>query len=173
MRYLGVDPGGKGALALYSPPIKARKDAPAVPLGLSVWDMPVNEVTVGKSKRTRIDIAGLDALLGDICMLGDPDMIVVEQVGGMPGQASGFAFGFGVGILHTCLTLRKLRFEVVTPTKWKKEVKAPKDKKEAAVRAEEIFPEHRHLFRNTDARNGLRPDRAEAALLAYYAATVR
>lgn len=174
MRVLGIDPGGNGALALYSPPIKAKDGAPAIPAVLDVWDMPVNEITVGGSKRKRIDVLGVDALLEEIGWLGDIDRILIELVGGMPGQASGFAFGFGVGALHAILTMRKQPFEVVTPTKWKKEVKAPKDKKEAVVRAEELFPEHRAKFRNHETgRGGLRPDRAEAALLAYYGATVR
>lgn len=175
MRVLGIDPGGSGAFALYSPPVKARQGAPAVPACLDAWDMPVNEVTIGGKKRNRIDVLGIDALLDTICMLGEPDRIVIEQVGGMPGQASGFAFGYSVGALHAVLTMRRLSFEVVTPTKWKREVKAPKDKKEAMVRAEELFPQHRHLWRYT-AKNGkaaTRPDRAEAALLAYYGATVR
>lgn len=175
MRVLGIDPGGNGALALYSSPVRGGGGAPFVPAMLEVWDMPVNEVTVGGTKRKRIDVAGVDELLDAICVLGNPDRIVIEQVGGMPGQASGFAFGFGVGALHAVLILRKLPFETVTPTKWKKEVKAPKDKKEAVVRAEEIFPQHRALFRDTTktTKGALRPDRAEAALLAFYGATVR
>lgn len=173
MRFLGIDPGGNGAFALYSPPVRDKGGAPFVPATLEAWDMPVNEVTVGGSKRKRIDVAGVNELLDAICLLGEPDRIVVEQVGGMPGQAGGFAFGYGVGALHAILTMRKLPFEVVPPTKWKKAVKAPKDKKEAVVRAEELFPHHRALFRDTTktTKGALRPDRAEAALLAYYAAT--
>ena len=175
MRVLGIDPGGSGALALYSLPVRGKGDALFVPATLEAWDMPVNEITVGGSKRKRIDVAGVNELLDEICLLGDPDRIVIEQVGGMPGQASGFAFGFGVGALHAVLIMRKLVFETVTPTKWKKEVKAPKDKKEAVARAEELFPSHRALFRDTTktAKGALRPDRAEAALLAFYGATVR
>lgn len=175
MRVIGIDPGGNGALALYVPPVKARKDAPALPALLMCYDMPVNEVTVGGTKRKRLDVLGLDALLGDMLLSGDIDRIVIEQVGGMPGQASGFAFGFGVGALHAVLTMRRLPFETVTPGKWKKEVKAPKDKKEAMVRAEELFPDHRGQWRYkaTNGKDATRPDRAEAALLAYYGATVR
>ena len=175
MRVLGIDPGGGGAFALYCTAVKARGDAPATPLTLEAWDMPVNDATVGGTTRKRIDIAGVNELLDTICMLGDPDKIVIEQVNAMPKQSGMFAFGFGVGVLHAVLTLRKLPFVTVTPTQWKREVKAPKDKKEAMVRAEELFPSHRHLWRY-QASNGkaaTRPDRAEAALLAYYGATVR
>jgi hypothetical protein len=170
--FIGIDPGGTGAIALYVPPIKARKGAPAIPHVLRVWDMPVNEITVSKTKRKRIDVIGLERVFDDICLIDDPKMVVVEQVGGMPGQASGFAFGFGVGALHAVLTLKRIRFEVVTPAKWKKDVKAPKDKKEAAYRAEEIFPDNRDLWRILKGnRESLRHDRAEAVLLAYWAST--
>jgi len=174
--FIGIDPGGTGAIALYVPPIKARKGAPAVPHFLRVWDMPVNEITVNKTKRKRIDVIGLEQVFDNICLIDDPKMVVVEQVGGMPGQASGFAFGFGVGALHAVLIMKRLPFEIVTPGKWKKDVKAPKDKKEAAVRAEELFPDARSFFRvRSNARGGkevLRHDRAEAVLLAYYASTL-
>lgn len=173
--YLGIDPGGTGAIALYVPPIKGRKGAPAAPAVLAAWDMPINEITVGGTKRKRIDVIGLNDLLDEICLLQNPDKIIVEQVGGMPGQASGFAFGFGVGALHAVLLMKRLPFEVVTPGKWKKEVKAPKDKKEAAYRAEELFPDGRHIWRvpGRGGKETLRHDRAEAILLAYYASTTR
>ena len=170
--FIGIDPGGTGAIALYVPPIKARKGAPAVPHFLRVWDMPVNEITVNKTKRKRIDVIGLEQVFDNICLIDEPKMVVVEQVGGMPGQASGFAFGFGVGALHAVLTLKRIRFEVVPPSKWKKDVKAPKDKKEAAYRAEEIFPDNRDLWRTLKGnRESLRHDRAEAVLLAFWAST--
>jgi hypothetical protein len=171
--FLGIDPGGTGAIALYVPPIKARKGAPAIPHIINAWDMPVNEITVSKTKRKRLDVIGLSDLLDEICMLQNPDKIIVEQVGGMPGQASGFAFGFGVGALHAVLIMKRFPFEVVTPGKWKKDVKAPKDKKEAAVRAEELFPDARPLWRpvGRGGKEVMRHDRAEAVLLAYWAST--
>lgn len=184
MRVLGIDPGGTGALALYAPGIPERtvnaKSAfavPEVPETLHVWDMPTNEVTVGSTKRKRLDMLGLLELFDNLCLAGAPDRILVEQVGGMPGQASGFAFGFGVGALHMALTCRGLRFDVVTPTMWKKAIKAPKDKAEAVVRAEELLPAFRDRWRvphkTQRGKTVVRPDRAEAALLAYYGATVR
>ena len=176
MRYIGIDPGSSGAIALYSPPVKGRGAAPAVPASLSVWDIPHDDVKVGRSVRKRIDVVGLDDLLADIFMLGDADRIVVEEVGAMPKQAGMFAFGFGVGVVHSVLRLRRIKFETVTPTVWKREVKlASKDKGLAIARAEEVFPDCRHLWRDNSKSAGgkLRPDRAEAALMAYYAATVR
>lgn len=54
-----------------------------------------------------------------------------------------------------------------------KDVKAPKDKKEAAVRAEELFPDARPLWRpvGRGGKEVARHDRAEAVLLAYWAST--
>lgn len=171
MRVLGIDPGGSGALALYSPPAP-HLGAPAY---LEAWDIPTNKVTVGGSKRDRVDIVGLDGLLSDICMLGEPDRIVIEKVGAMPKQSGMFAFGYGVGLVHGALRLRKMVFEEVPPSQWKKAVKAPAEKSEAIVRAEELFPGYRHLWRYkaTNGKDATRPDRAEAALIAYYGATCR
>lgn len=171
MLVLACDPGAEGAWALYATAIKPRREAPGMPAVLWTWDMPVNIVTVGKAKRKRLDIAGVAELLDQIMVLGTPDRIILEEVNAMPKQSGMFAFGFGVGVLHAVLTLRKLPFETVPASKWKREVKAPRDKREAVVRAEEVFPSYRHLFRNGEGRGGLRPDRAEAALLAYYGAT--
>ena len=178
MRYIGIDPGAEGAVALFSPGEKASRGAPAIPLMLSVWDLPFNPVKVGATQRKRLDVVGFSELLDDIFMLGDADRIVIEQVAAMPKQSGMFAFGYGVGLLHATMRLRKLVFEEVPPSVWKKAVKAPtgekaKNKALAIGRAEELFPEHRHLWRDTSktAAGKLRPDRAEAALLAYYAAT--
>lgn len=173
LRVLGIDPGGAGALALYTPGWKATKDAPAIPASLVIYDMPADEVTVGRSKRRRVNVLALDDLVAEMLLLGPLDKVVIEQVGGMPGQASGFAFGYGVGLLHAVFRLRRIPLEVVTPAKWKKDVKAPRDKREAVVRAEELMPQFRDQFIGTGKRGGTRPDRAEAALLAYWGATCR
>lgn len=170
LRVLGIDPGGSGALALYSPGWEATRSAPAVPAYLNVMDMPTDTVTVGKTKRQRINVLTLDEVVSDILMFGPVDKVVIEQVGGMPGQASGFAFGYGVGLLHAVFKLRRIPFELVTPSKWKKDIKVPKDKREAVVRAEELMPEFRDQF-ITPGKRAARPDRAEAALLAYWGAT--
>jgi hypothetical protein len=143
-----------------------------------VWDLPFNTMKVGRTERKRLDVVGFDEVLNDVMTLGLVDRIVIEQVAAMPKQSGMFAFGYGVGLIHATLRLRKLVFEEVPPSTWKKAVKAPTGEKKAnkalAIgRAEELFPAHRHLWRDTDktAKGRLRPDRAEAALLAYYAAT--
>jgi hypothetical protein len=173
MIYIGIDPGADGAIALFAPGKKASRGAPAIAATLSVWDLPTNKVMVGATARKRLDVVGFSELLDDIFLIEDPDRIVIEQVNAMPKQSGMFAFGYGVGLLHATMKLRKLTFEEVPASKWKRELKAPKDKAHAIARAEEIFPEHRHLWRYkaTNGKDATRPDRAEAALLAYYAAT--
>ena len=178
MIYIGIDPGADGAIALFAPGKKASHGAPAIPLSLMTWDLPFNTVKVGNTQRKRLDVVGFSELLDDIFLIEEPDRIVIEQVAAMPKQSGMFAFGYGVGLVHATLRLRKLGFEEVPPSVWKKAVKAPtgektKNKALAIGRAEELFPEHRHLWRDTSktAAGKPRPDRAEAALLAYYAAT--
>ena len=166
----GIDPGATGAWAVMMRGGK-QPNGEASPDMLLVKDMPISTVEVGGKSRKRIDILGVDDLIDGLLIIATPDRVVMEQVGGQTAQsaASGFEFGVGVGILRALLTVRRLKPEFVTPSQWKKAVKAPKEKRDAVARADELFPDHRHLFRNTEARGGVRPDRAEAALLAYWA----
>ena len=163
MTVLGIDPGLNGALALYVSPNSLSH------ANLLVWDMPTQQVTVNKSKRRRVDLHALLGLLDEIDMYG-VTRCYVEQVSGMAGQGSGFDFGFAVGALHMALAAKGFQFELLTPGKWKKDLKVPKDKGEAVVRAKELFPGHHALFHDYTAstRGKARPDRAEAAMIALW-----
>lgn len=152
----GIDPGATGAVALYDEAAGR----------LLVVDMPAIVEEVGKSKRRRVDPVGLGDLLDMARDVYGVEDWLVEQVGGMPGQGSGFQFGFGAGLIHMGLVDRGARFRKVTPGMWKKQLGVPKDKREAAARADVLFPAHRAQFRND--RGTVRPDRAEAALLAMW-----
>ncbi len=179
MRVLGIDPGATGAIALYSPGVKMRKGPPGlaipdIPAQLSIWDLPFNEVLVGKTKRKRVDKLGLLELLDEISIYGPPDRVLIEEVAAMPKQSGMFAFGYGVGALHMAFISRKIPFEVIRPAVWKPAIKVPKDKKQAVVRAEELMPQWRHMwrYRADNGKDATQPDRAEAALIAFYGATV-
>lgn len=177
MRVVGIDPGVKGAFAFFSPP-------PPLPPGFTdltavtaqtivlAWDMPVNDVSIGGKPRKRIDRLGLAELIENIIMLYDPQKWIIEKVGGIAGQsaASGFEFGYTTGCIHQALSDKGLAFETVSPSEWKKDVKAPKDKDACVAKCDDLWPHARPLFRDTSksAKGAVRPDRAEAALLAYW-----
>lgn len=177
MRVVGIDPGTSGAFAFFSPPpplppgVTNLTDLTAQTIVLA-WDMPINEITVGGKPRKRIDRLGLGELIAQITMLYDPQKWIVEKVGGMPGNSGMFEFGYTVGCIHQALTERGIPFETVTPTQWKKELKAPREKKECIAKADELWPHARSVFRTDTTKKGLRPDRAEAALLAYWGSGV-
>ena len=158
---LGVDPGFSGAFAWLD--YRAAGDYEIT----RIEDMPVVSKTVGRGQRARLDIEGVHSLLSQATVKGCA-LVVIEDPGARPAQAGAMAFGFGLGILHDAIWVQKLRLETIVPTKWKRELRVPKDKTEAVQRADELFPAHRALFRGP--RGGLLDGRAEAAIIALYGA---
>lgn len=157
---LGVDPGLKGALALYDSDSKRL---------VNVWKMPVRSKTMSNSKkRTVVDAQGLFDMIEGFMSL-DLAMAVIEEVGERPKQRGVLTAGYGAGLLHmACLSL-KLRCEIVHPMTWKKALRIPADKLEAVFRAEAMFPLDRKMFQAQN-RDTLRDGHAEAAMIAKYGA---
>lgn len=154
-RVLGIDPGLHGALASYDG------------ASLSIVDMPTFWMTINKSKRARVDAVGL-ADMFEIAKMVDTDLVVIEAVGGRPrqGASAGFVFGYCVGLVYMAAINARIPIETVTPAVWKRMLKVPKDKKDAVQRADELLPAFRDQWRGE--RAGLKPDRAEAAMLAKF-----
>ena len=149
MLVYGVDPGISGAIA--------RLDL--MEGLLEVYDMPVMEVNKKKQVNAQ--------LVTDICAEQHAP-VYIEKVGAMPGQgvASMFNFGKSYGILIGCAAGLKMETTLVTPQMWQKALKCQKGKDGNRQRACELFPNYAQLFaRKKD------DGRADAALLAYYAAT--
>jgi hypothetical protein len=151
----GVDPGFSGAWVWL--------DTGTCRI-LKVEDMPVVTQTVGRMHRRRVDKTALEELVADC----NADLVVVEDPGARPRQTGAMAFGFGLGCVHMALHAARIRLETIVPAKWKKDLRVPANKKEAVIRAEELFPEAREMFRGP--RGGVMDGRAEAAMLAFYGA---
>lgn len=152
-RYIGVDPGKGGAIAVLDG------------YGEIVWidDMPLaGNAVCGSLLTDLID----DALMDGSQVLGEGDTTaIVEQVHSMPhqGVASSFDFGKSYGIVLGVLAGARVRTEHVPPHRWKKGMYLTADKDMARQRAIFRWPGHSELFkRKKDA------DRAEAALLALW-----
>lgn len=161
---LGIDPGGNGAFAVYSPETQRV---------VSVEDMPVWYQAVGKRKRKRIDAIALAEMFDTYAMMG-VEAVIMEAVGGRTGQgaAAGFVFGYGVGMIYMACLYSKLVLETIPPATWKKIMNVPGKSKadDSAIiaRADELFPHDRHLFRGP--MGGKKVDRAEACMIAKFGA---
>ena len=147
------DPGINGALATYDGE------------RLTVLDLPTYVRAAGSRGKDRrfLDEAQLARMIGDAAMVCD--WLVLEQVGGIPGQSapSAFTFGRGVGVIIGAAIACSLAREEVHPATWKSALRVPADKRAARARASEILPAWSGLW--TLAKHD---GRAEAALLAYY-----
>jgi len=145
---IGIDPGSTGAIAF----IENGKL-------FAIHDMPVIEVKVGKSMRNRISPHGIHALLKG----HNPEMVVVEQVGGITGQSASaaFTFGHGAGILVGVVVGLGYPLTMLPPQRWKKAAGLPKDKGAARMRAQQLWPDFHNRFSRTKDDG-----RAEAALIA-------
>lgn len=184
MSVIGIDPGATGALAEYDPATGH----------LDIQDMPTWYMALkGGKTRRRVDAPELYEYFETKKLMG-AELVLIEEVGGRPGQsaANGFAFGYTAGLIFMACVAVKLPVETVPPGVWKKIMrvpgkknskgekaelarlmgKMPKSQKEIdasiTARADELFPHHKDLWRGP--KGGFRIDRCEAAMLARYAA---
>ena len=161
---LGVDPGASGAFAVYNTDTRRL---------VSVDDMPSWFQTVGKKKRKRVDALALADMFDTYEMMG-VELVVMEAVGGRTGQSAsaGFVFGYGVGLIYMAALYSRIAIETVPPQTWKKLLNVPGKAQggddDIMNRADELFPQDRHLFRGE--RGGKKIDRAEAAMMAKFGA---
>lgn len=156
------DPGLTGAFAVYG----SR--------GLvDVTEMPTYEAKAGvlNRERTFLDEARILAYLQGRTMCGASHLII-EQVGGIPGQAAhgAFNFGHGAGLIKGIALALGMVVELVPAVRWKAAMKCPADKDLATQRATDLMPNDAWRWRiarnvRTKAQaNG----NAEAAMIAYY-----
>lgn len=167
MRVLGIDPGTKGALALFQPSHSPR---------ISVFPFPTVTLRIGNKSRTRLDFDACWLLLLGLTATYEPDMAFIEDVNGFGGNPNATAAAGGVlmataGALEMALVATETPRQKVTPSVWTKamkvKAKTSKERKDASrVLASQLFPESANLFSRVKDDGA-----AEAALLAYYGAT--
>ena len=149
---LGVDPGLKGAVALYDP---------FLDIIANVFDIPTFEIK-GKRKIDLFKLAGwVDANTPTI------KVAFIEQPGAMPGQgvSSMFNFGKACGIVEGIVAANFIPMQFVHPAKWKPKMGLSKDKDRSRQLASQMFPRQAELFARVKDDG-----RAEAVLLAIYGA---
>lgn len=167
MRFLGIDPGTTGAACIYSP------DAPATLGRWHILDIP----TRGEKSRVRLQAGEFR----DWVMKFAPDRAVIELVNPMQGQGVSSTATF-IGIaraIEAVVEACDIPVRLVTPQVWKNGLMVPEvPKTEGQTRAMRTrllkqasrgyalrrFPELAPMIGRV-----MDSDRAEAALMAYYA----
>jgi Holliday junction resolvasome RuvABC endonuclease subunit len=148
-RYLGIDPGLSGALAI----IETYSGVPAL---IDAIDTP----SVGTGPRARVDILAAAEWIAKY----SPSTCYLERGQAFPGQgaSSGFSYGRAVGAVEAVVALCSIPLILVEASIWKRKLHLPgKDKEVARQKALQLFPsQHALLARKKDH------GRAEAALIA-------
>jgi crossover junction endodeoxyribonuclease RuvC len=153
--YIGIDPGLNGAIAF----LHTEKGH------LSIVDMPTLEVK--RNNKTKLEVSPVGVAVA-MNLAGKVSHAVLERVGAMPGQGvtSVFSFGRSVGIIEGVLATMLIPVDIVTPQAWQKAASVRGGKDGSRQRAMELFPNYAGMFiRKKD------DGRADAALMAWYAAT--
>ncbi len=160
-RWVGCDPGLKGAIAM----IEGDK--------VECWDMPTYKVQGTWKTHNYIDGKRL-ALIFQSLSAGHDVSICLEQVSAMPGSdgrggrqaigvTSAFNFGMGYGTIVGVLNALHLTFHEARPAVWKRAMQVNPDKEFSIKMATALYPDaERFLKRKRD------DGRAESILLAEY-----
>jgi crossover junction endodeoxyribonuclease RuvC len=152
---IGIDPGAAGAVAIMESGTGKL---------VQVFDMPSVEILAGGKSKKRVAPYLLAEELRLYNVLGT--RAVVEHVAAMPGQGvtSMFAFGHAFGLALGVLAGMGISVELVTPFKWKKDLKVNAGKDGSRLMAMTLWPDQAGEFKR------VRDDgRAEASLIAHWA----
>ena len=147
-RYLVIDPGLSGALAIV-------ETINGLPLLVDTIDMP----SIGTGAKARVDVIAAAKWIGKHA----PSAAYVERAQAFPGQgaSSGFSYGRAVGALEAVVALCAIPMILVEASVWKRQLRLPgKDKEAARQRALQLFPSQHALFARKRDHG-----RAEAALI--------
>lgn len=141
--YIGIDPGKLGGIAVLYKETKANA--------------------------FRYTPEKLIEICEEIVSSNTTSHVFVEKVHAMPhqGVSSMFTFGAGYGEIQGILKAFHLKYELVLPHVWKKEIGVNSDKRTSIRKAKELFP-HVSLLPTSRCRtddDGL----AESLLIAEYA----
>ena len=148
MIIVGVDPGVSGAFAFFSTDHTGHID---------VYDMPILDG----------DVDPQDAVPDDRKVPANIAMIERSHPHPKEGVSSVWRYASAFTTAVVVIKLLEIPIIFVSPAKWKKSLSLTKDKEQSRARAIETFPACAELFRLNKHHN-----RAEAAMLAFYASTL-
>lgn len=155
-RFLGIDPGLHGAIAVFDD----------IEGTVTAYDMPTHQLTRGGKNKLELDQYGLARLIRSLAV--GVKACVIEQVGAMPkqGVSSSFAFGKAYGSVIAAVAAHDIQMHFAPPMVWKRALKVPSSKDGARARASQLLPRGAHQWARAKDDG-----RAEASLLAYFMAT--
>ena len=146
MTYIGIDPGKKGALAIFN----------------DIGRMEIHEFNTSVFK---------SLLMPFFDPFSDKNEVkcCLEHVSAMPGNGavSMFNFGENFGFIQGLLTAYEIPYELVRPQKWKKEFSITADKNQAIDVCKRLFPNA--ILKRTARCKVDDSNFAEALLMAEYA----
>lgn len=158
---VGVDPGNKGAIAVFD-----ESTAGLVQL----LDMPLSDVGLKTKSKDSVNASAISDLLKFV----NPSIVVIEQVGARKGEgaANSFYFGYGYGLFIGVCRCLEIPVKHVTPSEWKKHfnlIKKPKS--DSCLIARKRFPsfQFHSKFKNRKGGHNALDGRGDAALIALYA----
>lgn len=153
MRYIGIDPGVSGAIAVWRPYDRH----------IALIPMPVMKIKRGRSVKRTVDV---HTLVRELSAIDAVTNAVIEQAGARPneGVASAHANGRNWGVLYGIAVSLGWPVTIVPARAWKSAMRCPADKDGARLRASQLLPEYAHLWA-AKKDDGL----AEAALMAVLA----
>lgn len=133
MKIISIDPGYKGALAVFEVNEKSNNFNL-----LRFYKMPIiKNTTKNKKVKTEVDIKKLY----DILKQESPEIIALENVHAMPRMdvQSMFRFGEEIGIIKALAVTINAKIELVDIKTWKKYFNLSKDKKESIKKVKELI----------------------------------
>lgn len=135
MIVIGVDPGLSGAIAFL---IGERV--------VGIIDMPTAKKASGRREMMLRDLTIQIARF--VPQSSDVRGVWIENVSSSPqmGVASSFSFGRCLGAIEGIAAALAWPVEYVTPGKWKRDLKAPKEKPGARKRASDLMPASAELW---------------------------
>lgn len=159
---IGIDPGVQGAICVLG------GDTPRQVLAL----VPMPTQKDGKG-RDALDLVSLSTLFSSWALLWDP-LITIEQLQPMPmdkgGTLANYSRGRSLGVLEALATAHRLRYQLVRPQVWQKEMLAGVEGTDTGARsiiaAQRLFPGV--LLLRTERSRKLDDGLADALLIAEY-----
>jgi len=160
MAFIGIDPGAKGGLAMIS----------ASGAVLNLRPTP----TIAGKFNVRLFAQALKEMEAHAAQHGEGiDLVIIEQVGAMPGNGvtAMFSFGYGAGAIEGILSSFQWPYQLVRPQLWQKDfhvgTSAKLDAKARSIlAAQRLFPKESFLAssRSTKPHDGI----IDAALMAEF-----
>lgn len=151
MNYLGIDPGGDGALAIITNDTNAPQ--PILPMPMMAYD----NVFIPKTSRSKrkkkfeVDVAAIKSFLDGY----EIKAAAIELIHAMPGNGavSMFTFGENFSAVKACIRTLGIPLYQVKPKDWQKHILGftTSDKKVAQDYCQKFFP-NTSLLKNSRCR---------------------